>query len=65
MKNRYITFSKKPEITQDDELLTWKINYNAEKMRFVVVFSDGTKKEFGTKEGARRYINEKFFDMYF
>ena len=65
MKNRYIGFSKKPEITQDDDLLTWSIKYDAEKMRYIVTFSDGSKKQFVTKESARRYINEKFFDLYF
>jgi hypothetical protein len=65
MKNRYLAFSKKPETTHDDDLLTWRITYNAEKMRYLATFSDGTKKEFVSKQDARRYINEKFFDLYF
>jgi len=65
MKNRYIAFSKKPETTHDDDLLTWKIKFDVEKMRYIVTFSDGTKKEFGSKKQARHYINEKFFDLYF
>jgi hypothetical protein len=65
MKNRYLAFSKKPETTHDDDLLTWKMKYDVEKMRIVVTFSDGTKKEFGSKKQARHYINEKFFDLYF
>lgn len=65
MKNRYIQFSKKPEASQDDDLLAWKIHFDLEGQRFVVTFSDGEKKQFKTKQDARRYINEKFFSTYF
>ena len=64
MANKYISFSKAPT-NNDDELLTWKMKLDVETMRYMVTFSDGTKKNFISKQDARRYINEKFFSMYF
>jgi hypothetical protein len=64
MTNKYISFSKAPT-NNDDELLTWKMKFDVETMRYMVTFSDGTKKHFISKQDARRYINEKFFSMYF
>lgn len=64
MKNKYHFFSKAPK-NNDDDLLSWKINFDDKAWRYVVTFSDGTKKHFGDKKQARQYINEKFFSLYF
>lgn len=58
--NKYRKFSK-VNSKQDDELLTWKIQYSKESMRFIVTFSDGTKKQFVDRKNAVAYINDKFF----
>ena len=65
MKNKYFEQSKAKDMHNDDDLLTWKISYDVESMRHIVTFSNGDKRQFRDKKDARRYINEKFFSLYF
>jgi len=62
--NRYAQFSKAIH-DKDDELLSWKLHLNKSTRLFDLVFSDGTKKHFPSRKDAIRYINDKFFSMYF
>ena len=64
MKNKYFEQSKAKDMHNDDDLLSWKIQYDVDK-GYSVIFSDGTKKTCKDKKQARQYINEKFFSMYF